>query len=587
NAPAMIYPGKNQLRLKKKRDALLDKLCRKGLLDKYQCDLAKSEPLPGKPYSLPKMAPHLTQRISAGTLAGQLLRTTLHQDLQDKVNEILSYHSGILKGNNIGNAAAIVVSVENGEVLAYAGNVQPDERSAGNDVDIITSPRSTGSILKPFLYASALNEGLILPNTLLPDIPMQIGGFMPENYNQTYDGAVPAREALARSLNVPAVKLLQQYGYEQLYGQLKKMGMSTLSRPADHYGLSLILGGAETTLWDLASIYSSMARTLIHYQKSGKYDKNDFRQIKFIPDTTTEHNFKGEHSWLDAAAIYLTFEAMVEVVRPDEDFQWQQFSSGSRIAWKTGTSYGNRDGWAVGITPGYVVAVWTGNAGGEGRPGLTGTGCAAPILFDIFKALPSSAWFESPLQEMVSIPVCTRSGFRASSACETSEYQWVPKKGLQTPVCPFHKLVHLDAKGEYQVTSACESPLNMIHTGWFILPPAQEYFFRTKNPFYRTLPPFKPGCAPAGIRLMEMIYPENNSRIYVPVDIDGKPGSTVFHVAHRDPSKKIYWHLDDKFLGTTAGEHKMSLSPEKGLHRMVLVDESGETLNVNFEILRK
>jgi penicillin-binding protein 1C len=278
---------------------------------------------------------------------------------------------------------------------------------------------------------------------------------------------------------------------------------------------------------------------------------------------------------------------MVEVARPDEEQQWQQFSSSSRIAWKTGTSFGNRDAWSIGVTPGYVVAVWVGNASGEGRPGLTGIGTAAPILFDIFKTLPSTSWFATPYNEMLPVTVCRQSGFRASSICEPTDTIWVQKKGLRTPACPFHQIVHLDKTGNWQVTSNCVSPSEMVHKSWFVLPPVQEWYFRNKNPFYKVLPPFRPGCAPSESHNMEMIYPHTDSRIYIPVDLDGKPGGTVFKVAHRTPQHTVYWHLDDHFIGTTVQFHQMSLSPEKGFHRLTLVDENGETLTIRFEIMTK
>ncbi|MCX6244817.1 MAG: penicillin-binding protein 1C [Bacteroidetes bacterium] len=589
NSPALIYPGKNQLKLLAKRNRLLEKLYRSGVIDKTTADLAKAEPLPQKPYPLPQRAPHLLERAVKDGCHGMRLRTTVDLRLQEKIREILSLHYPQLKANEIGNAAALVVEVSTGNVLAYEGNIPAaDSTSSGGDVDIITSPRSTGSILKPFLYAAMLNDGLILPNSLVPDIPMQIGGFIPENYNLTYDGAVPAKRALARSLNIPAVKMLQTYGYDQFCTLLRKIGMTTLTKPADHYGLSLILGGAETDLWDLAGIYASMARTLNRYNQSGKYDKSDFHPPEYRErEDQPDPELSLYPPVFDAASIWLTFEAMVEVARPDEEQQWQQFSSSSRIAWKTGTSFGNRDAWSVGVTPGYVVAVWVGNASGEGRPGLTGIGTAAPILFDIFKSLPSSGWFNAPYNEMVQVRVCRQSGFRASSICEEDDTMWVPKKGLRTIACPFHQVVHLDKTENWQVTSNCVSPSEMVHKSWFVLPPVQEWYFRSRNPFYKVLPPFRPGCAPAESRNMEMIYPRNDSRIYVPVDIDGKPGSTVFKVAHRNPRHLVYWHLDDRFIGTTTLTHQMPLSPELGFHRITLIDEYGETLTIRFEIMSK
>lgn len=591
NTPGLIYPGRNPGPLLAKRNRLLNLLLTNGVIDTLTRDLAISERLPEKPFPLPQLAPHLLNRVAKEGHKGARVRTTIDFALQERVNNTLALHSIQLRANEIWNAAAIVVEVNSGRVLAYAGNLSSaGQTGKGNDVDIIRSPRSTGSILKPLLYASMLREGLLLPNSLVPDIPMQIGGFIPENYSMTYDGAVPAKRALARSLNIPAVKMLQTYGYDQFYALLQKVGITTLTKPASHYGLSLILGGAEAQLWELTGIYASMARRLNHFNgKSDGYSAADFHPPEYLfTDQQKELQLNSQAQWFDAASVWLAFEAMIEVARPDEELQWQRFSSSQKIAWKTGTSFGNRDAWSIGVTPGYVVGVWVGNASGEGRPGLTGIGVAAPILFDIFNLLPSSQGFQTPYEEMVEIPVCRYSGFRASSICEPIDTMWIPKTGLKTVTCPYHQLIHLENTGQYQVNSGCESPENMKHVAWFVLPPVQEWYFRSRNPFYRMLPPFKPGCQPTGgSKNMEMIYPKNNSSIYIPVDLDGKQGSAVFKVAHRNPGMMVYWHLDDKFLGTTTTIHQMAMSPIRGNHKLTLIDHNGETLTIKFEILTK
>ena len=591
NSPGLIYPGRNPHFLKVKRDHLLDLLSERGVIDSTTCELAKSEKLPLKPFPLPREAPHLLDRTIREGHKGTKVKTTLDLALQRRVNDILDRHGLQLRANEIHNAAALVLEVNTGRVMAYAGNLPgAPAREHGNDVDIISAPRSTGSILKPFLYAAMLNDGLLLPNTLVPDIPMQIGGFIPENYNLTYDGAVPAKMALARSLNIPAVKMLQTYGYEPFYALLRKLGITTLTKPADHYGLALILGGAEANLWDLAGIYASMARTLNHFSDhAGMYSKADFHPPVYLADgKIPKQPFRDQSSWYDAGSIWLTFEAMVEVARPDAELLWQQFSSSHKIAWKTGTSFGNRDGWSVGVTPEYVVAVWVGNATGEGRPGLTGIGVAAPILFDIFKTLPPTGWFKTPGEAMMRIPVCRYSGYRATSICEFTDSAWIPKQGAKTMPCPFHQLVHLDKTGKWQVNSNCEPIENMQHLSWFVLPPVQEWYFRNKNPFYKVLPPFRPDCAGSNERRnMEIIYPKNNSRIYIPVDLDGKPGSAVFKVAHRNPGTLVYWHLDDHFIGTTSQIHQMALSPTQGLHRLTLVGQDGENITIRFEVINE
>ncbi|RFZ84895.1 penicillin-binding protein 1C [Mucilaginibacter terrenus] len=594
NSPSLVHPGKNRQILLRKRNLLLNRLYKQGVIDSTTAKLAEFEPVPEKPVALPQMAPHLLQRFKndhkANPEGTTRITTTLRTNLQHQVTDILEQHHQVLKANSINNIAVIVLDVETGATLAYAGNVaHREDPEMESNVDVIDAPRSPGSTLKPLLYASMLHDGFILPNSLIADVPTQIAGYHPENFDLGYDGAVPASTALARSLNVPAVKMLQQYKYERFYDVLKKAGVTTLKQPADHYGLSLILGGGENTLWELSGIYAGMARVLNHYNNNGgKYDSDDYHQPVYSPRPAAEKNLE-KSGLLDAGSIYYTLQAMEEVMRPGEEMLWQQFSSTQRIAWKTGTSFGFRDGWAIGITPKYVVGVWVGNTDGEGRPGLTGINTAAPALFEIFRLLPAARdWFEIPIGEMVKISICKESGFRAGQYCNNTVEQYVPRGGLKAPVCPWHKLVHLSPDLQWQVNGNCELPDNIVNRPWFVLPPSMEYYYKAKNYQYHVLPPFKAGCGEGDYgNLMELIYPKENAKIYVPVEADGKRGRVIFNAAHRQTGIKIFWHLDGKYVAETTAFHQVALNPSPGRHKLTLVDADGNTLQLNFEVLDK
>jgi penicillin-binding protein 1C len=419
-----------------------------------------------------------------------------------------------------------------------------------------------------------LDEGKMLSKTLQPDVPTIINGFSPKNFSREYDGAVPADKALIRSLNIPAVHELRLFRYEKFYEVLKNVGIQTLNQPADHYGLSLILGGAEGTLWDITGAYASMARTLNNYfEHPGKnrYDKKDFHAPSYLlADSARKNEIKLEaNSFLGAASIYLTFDALKELFRPGEETGWRNFNSSKKIAWKTGTSFGFRDGWAVGVNPEYAVGVWVGNADGEGRPGLTGSETAAPILFDIFSVLPGNSWFVAPDSEMNSIAVCARSGHRATSLCREIDTLKVTRKGLETTPCPYHKKIHLSKDKKYRVNSECEQIEQMNSTSWFVLPPVQEYYFKSKNISYKPLPSFRFDCSTSSaLAAMDLIYPKPNSKIFIPRDLEGVAGSTIFQVAHRSATATIYWHMDGQFMGATKKSHKLGFNPEEGNHTL-------------------
>ena len=587
NAPSLIFPGKNQELLKRKRDQLLTWLYHAGVFDKMTLDLSIAEPLPGRPYPLPSKSLHLLNRVVA-TSKGQRVVTTIDTHLQHMADAIVNEYARQNLANEIHNAAAIIMEVASGEVLAYIGNTRPTgSADHGHHVDIIPSARSTGSILKPFLYALMMQEGTLLPNTLVPDIPTQIAGYSPKNYFLTYDGAVPARRSLSRSLNVPSVRMLQSYGVEKFHHYLKEMGLSTLIYPPGHYGLSLILGGAEGRLWDITGMYASMSRVLRHATNG----ETDAQAMYWPPRFQQQQNNRvlahNHHSVLEAAAIWLTYEALLEVNRPDAESGWALFSSQGRVAWKTGTSFGGRDAWAVGTTKDYVIGVWVGNATGEGRSGLTGLGQAAPVMFDLFNLLPGGDWFEKPFVDIAHVAICRNSGHRAGRYCIEADTLPIHRRGLESVACPYHQLIHLDQSGRYRVDSRCEDPRHIRQEAWFVLPPAMEWFYKSRHSRYKPLPPVRSDCLAAGdIQEMELMYPGEGVSVFIPRELDGSKGVAVFEVAHRNPMSRLYWHLNDSYLGQTTHVHRMALSPDAGFHKLVVIDERGQELERVFEVVR-
>ncbi len=595
NNPSWVLPGKNKLRLLIKRNHLLNLLHTRRIINQETLDLAKREPLPDKPKELPNVAPHLLQFIKKREInsSNTLIKSTIIQNLQNQVYQILQNQIPRLNANYIHNAAVLILDVESGACLAYVGNLdQASKPDMESEVDIIQARRSPGSTLKPLLYASMLNEGMILPNSLVADIPTNYAGYTPKNFDLGYDGAIPASKALSRSLNVPAVRMLYDYKYPRFYEQLKKLGITTLNQPADFYGLSLILGGEEVTLWDLCGTYASMARTLNHTVRyKGKYNANDFHApIYSLQNREEERKRNPEMSsegLLSSTSLWYTFQAMEEVERPGDESLWKDWSSSQRIAWKTGTSFGFRDAWAVGLSAKYVVGVWAGNTTGEGRPGLIGIKAAAPILFDIFRLLPSTQWFNHPTSGAVYVHVCKQSGYRAGEYCDSTEIMEIPSLGVRTPICPFHQLVHLNAAKTYRINSDCKGSSTIVNMPWFILSPTMEYYYKPKNPFYQSLPPIFPNC-PIGSEEtspINIIYPEPMAKIYVPLGLDGKRGKVVFKATLRGNSGRLFWHLDKQFMGTTDRFHEMSLRPEVGVHTLTLEDQGGNTLERIFEIM--
>ena len=519
NAPSDIHPGKNRDLLLEKRNKLLRELYEKGSFPEETLSLSLEEPLPDAPLPLPSYAPHIVAKAPEGVVT----RTAIRLSLQKQIEGITSRFSDEFAKEGISDLAVVVIDNLSGEVIAYSGNASPERTRPGVKVDIADSPRSTGSILKPFLFCAAMQEGLILPYTLIKDVPVNMDGFSPQNFDQKFYGAVPASEALSRSLNVPSVHLLKAYGVPKFHSLLERCGLSTFWKAPSWYGLSLILGGGEGKLTEITRAYSGMVRSYILDEKFPLSDK---------------------------VSLWYIFEALKDVNRPDE-LDWRYIPSLRKAAWKTGTSYGFRDAWAVGMTPEYTVGIWAGNADGHGVPGLTGASVSGPVMFAILNALPSEEWFEEP-SEGIFAEICPRSGHLRGPDCPEGKSIRLSSAAMESEPCPYHS------------------------GGVFALPPAMEWFYRQYHPEYEV-----PKTSP---RQMEFIYPESGSELIIPRQMDGSEGKIVFQLAHRDPSATVWWHLDEEYVGETKFVHTLSLAPSPGKHSLVAIDASGRTAAVSFTV---
>jgi penicillin-binding protein 1C len=555
------------------------------LFDEETLNLAKSEALPGEPLPLPNLAPHLLVRelLKSGGVESfnskrkplgestAALYTTVDYTIQERAKIILNRWSERFAERGIMNGACLILDTQSGEILAYVGNTESDEAPA---VDIAASPRSSGSLLKPFLYAAMLDSGYILPSSLVSDIPTRVGSYSPENNSRAYLGVVPADAALARSLNVPAVRNLRQYGIEPFAELLKTLGVSTLFRSPGDYGLPLILGGAEVTLWDMAHVYAGLAN-----------------QAALETSETSETSKKA--GAISSGAAWLTLEALTFAVRPGEEAQWQEYAGSRRIAWKTGTSFGNRDAWAIGVSPAWTVAVWIGNASGEGRAELVSTLTSAPVLFELFSALDSmnsisgrknGTWFPQPAHDLVSVEACVYSGFPAGPDCAGVKSVFIPKRAPPVRSCPYCRTVAVNETGEERVMVRAGRGGQVRGVKWFVLPPAEEWYYRRWNLDYKPLPPLPDGDGET-VNMLALFNPEENGAVYVPREIDGREGRIVFQAAHRDRNGIIYWHLDGTYMGMSSAFHEMEARPGPGFHTLTLVDGGGMRISRRFEVL--
>lgn len=560
NEPALVRPGANAPVLTAKRDFVLRLLLREHRISDDEYSLAVLEPVPTAPQPLPNWVSHYAHFLKS-RFGKNFAEVDIDIKLQQRAMEIMETASLEASRSSVYNACALILENGTGNVLAYVGNtgVTVKNRPLENEaVDIVQARRSSGSLLKPFLYAASLDSSIILPAQLLPDTPTQFGSFVPQNNTHSFLGAVRADEALTKSLNVPFVHLLSEYSVENFLHLLRKMHFTTFTKDAEYYGLPLILGGGEVTLFEAVYAYRNLALTA--------FEKNDSE----FP--------------ISAAACRITFDALLNGVRPNEEKSWSYFSSSKHIAWKTGTSYGNKDAWSIGCTPDYTVGVWFGNASGVGRPEITSSVLAAPAMFKLFELLPNSV--VPPRNELLytRVKVCKHSGYAASPYCDETEFVEIPKAALIDGACPFCKPVALSADGTHRITdtgTATESPQVK---NFFTLPPAQEYYYSQAHADYRKLPPkLDTGKSSSGD--FQLIFPKNYSTIYIPTDLDGKPGAFVAKAAYLEKNKPLFWFLDKDFLVTTQDIHEVKISATYGKHQLTIVDTDGNEQSLIFFVL--
>ncbi len=570
NSPSLINLGRSRDKLLQKRNNLLRRLpsskvrttsvLRNSLPSEEDVDLAMMETIPQKPSPVPMTAYHLLKEKEK-TNKGELIKTDINFHLQENINEILRQHHAKNTQNSIENAAVLVYDYLDDKVVAYIGN-NLDAKDAAS-VNMVEESRSSGSTLKPFLFCSMLDEGTLLPEMLLPDVPFALSGYTPKNYSGSYDGAVSASRALQRSLNAPFVFLLKQYGVSRFITLLKDLGFRDLVPSEEHYGLALILGGAEVSLHELVSAYALLGHKVA--------EANGIKSLS----TADEKNL------FSAEACAVTLNILTDVVRP-LDYQATAFNTTRPIAWKTGTSLGFRGAWSVGLTDRYVIGVWVGNANFEGRANLTGLNVAAPIFFDIFNVIQDSYSYPSSTNLSNEIEVCAVSGLPKGPNCPTTKTVIIPNTEIHTGVCHYHKKIYLDANRRYAITPECERVDNQRFDVYFVLPPIMEWFYKKIAPDYRPLPLFKPSCEERNAEdVMAFIYPQTNSRVIIPVGIKGDKQKVIFELAHRRPSKQVFWTLDNTFIGVTRDIHQKAIDLEKGEYSLRVVDEDG------FELRRK
>jgi penicillin-binding protein 1C len=417
-----------------------------------------------------------------------------------------------------------------------------------------------------------LEKGLITPAHYLEDVPVDYSGFSPINFDRTYNGLVTAGEALRRSLNVPAVNLLAQLGEDGLHQLLSRAGFSTIIHPAEHYGLSLVLGGCEVTLLELAALYSALAN-------GGEYVYPVFQPGQAPPRHARRKLF-------DEGAAYIITDILQELDRPDLPSCWE-FSTLPAVAWKTGTSYGYRDAWSIGYDPRFTVGVWIGNFSGEGQPGLIGAEVAAPLLFDIFSRMDGRApvaWFQRP-NNVRERAVCALSGQPPGPHCKILITDLYLTNASPVATCSFHRSTLLDAATGYRLPPDRVAGRSVVEKTYINWPPRVAAWLRQNGYLLEELPPLLPethktlpGAGP------EIRSPAAGSHYYLRPGIPAEFQKIALEAAAGNEVRKLYWFVNGVLQGTTAPGETLFYLPKPGKHQVVCEDDHGRSSRVELVI---
>lgn len=571
NRPGSLRIGHYPARLLEARNRWLEALRRKGIFPDDQLARALTEPVEFRRRSLKPQAPHLCRYLirRSPTYDGQPRQTTLDANLQQRASDRLRQHVLGWRLRGVEQAAALVIHNATGEVRAWIGSAGFEESAYQGQVDGVLARRSPGSALKPFLYALAFDQGRLLPTTRVADVPIDLRGYAPENYDQTYRGWIPVSDALGLSLNIPAVRLLHQVGVDTLTQLLRRGGLRLPEPTAGRLGLSMILGGCEVSLLELTSLYAALARsgTTVPYRLELNAPPSD-----------------ESHRILGTGACWLTTEVLARIRRPDLPADWQATSRLPRIAWKTGTSYGRRDAWAIGYNVDYTIGVWVGNFRGQGNPALNGAEAATPLLFDLFGLLPASnRWFSQP-PELEPRQVCTRTGLLPGEQCTETltalglKDRWPPER------CAHRQAIWVSTDGRESFCPQCLPPTGFREQYFDRWPPELVEYFNEHRLPYDAPPPHHKGCPRlAQDSDLEITSPTPEAELLLE---QGKIARLTLAARTGNRSTRLHWFVNGRYLRATPATEALTYEADSGVYWIVCRDDEGRSRRTRVRIVR-
>lgn len=560
NKPSSLRIGVQNERIVAFRNKWLTYYRQKQAFPEKDITDALAEPLEAVRREAPQIAPHFAYRLRRKYPNQAIIKTNLNRAIQEKVAQLTYNYMRQLRYKNIQNASVLVINNQTRAIEAYLGSADFTDHEHSGQVDGVRAIRSPGSTLKPFLYATAFDKGLITPRTVISDVPVDYAGYRPENYFGNYNGNITIEYALATSLNIPAVKMLDKMGVPTFVDKLKQAKFLQIKKDGNQLGLSLILGGCGVKLEELTALYASFAN-------QGVYAPLQWQQQEKI-------NIKKQ--LVSPAAAYLVNQILTQLQRPDLPHNAQNSQHLPKIAWKTGTSYGRKDAWSMGYNKKYTVGVWVGNFSGQGVPELNGTDSATPLLFDIFNTIDYNSpddWFTAP-SGLAQRSVCTVSGQSANTFC--------PDRVLDTylpgisPVakCEHLKQVAISADGNYAYCTSCLPENGYVQKWYPNLAPEILAFYEAEHIPYQKIPAHNPACSRIFNDFAPVITSPAPDMEYLLERAEKQ--KLMLHCNAHNEVKQVYWYINDKLLQTAAANQNLFFTPEKeGKYKVSCLDDQG------------
>ncbi len=565
NRPSSLVLGKNNDKIITERNKWLSKIQQANLYSDEMIEDAYIEPLNAKRLNVPRLLPQLSWKLANQYADSVEINLTIDFDIQNKVSELTKNYILQQKKYNIHNACALVLDNETMELKAYVGSADFYDFENGGQVDGNQAIRSPGSALKPFVFTLAFDQGIITPRTIIADVPVNYEGYMPENYDLTYNGNVTAADALRKSLNIPAVKLLNDVGVYQMIEKLYATGQFTLWNQKRNLGLSMILGGCGVKPVEMTASYAVLANKGVAQNiRFLKSDKSKYATQVFSPQ-----------------AVQMVTNIMSELNRDDFPSIYNYSIDIPNIAWKTGTSYGRRDAWSVGYNERYTVCVWVGNFSGEGVPDLSGANTATPLLFQIFNAIDKKSK-QSKAVQLNHRLVCTESGKIPNTFCTNFRMdEYIPAIS-SNELCEHLKEFNVSVDEKIAYCNACIPDVGYKVKLYPNIEPDLALFYQEQRFLYEHLPPHNPACSKAFDGYFPKIQTLTHQATYW---ITNREEQKLFLQASvANDVSKVYWYINDVFVGSCAPQEKLSFSPKGNKVKISCSDDKGRNTDIRINI---